>query len=229
MSLFRFNMGSSRRFGTPRSGTPRSGTPRLRTPRLRTPRTGTSRTGSMFNFGQNNKIVHHRNNKVNINNTTYHIWNRPLWIFIHTVCNKIPDDKEHVSLLYNYLKKLCIGIIPCHYCRKDATNYITKHNIAHDDKTSLILYFFNFHNHVNNKLKKRRFDKSILKVYDSVDTKILSRKVFPLLNLKSASSRNKIDAHNRQVKQFEAYYYSNIEFLLIRREEENEVVGEINN
>lgn len=83
-------------------------------------------------------------------------WGRPLWLFLHTFCEKIKSEvfiqkKEFIlSLIHGLLKSL-----PCPTCQKDTNNYLKKHNLFRiKTKENCIRYLVDFHNHVNNKLGK---------------------------------------------------------------------------
>ena len=86
-------------------------------------------------------------------------WGRPLWIFLHTFCEKIKPDiftqkrEKILSLLNSLLRSL-----PCPTCQKDTNQYLKRHNLFHiRTKDQCIQFFFNFHNHVNIKLKKPEY------------------------------------------------------------------------
>lgn len=86
-------------------------------------------------------------------------WGRPLWIFLHTFCEKIKPDvflqkKEKVlSLIYNLLQSL-----PCPNCQKDTNKYLKKHKLLHvNTKEECIQFLFDLHNYVNIKLNKPEF------------------------------------------------------------------------
>jgi hypothetical protein len=86
-------------------------------------------------------------------------WGTPLWLFIHLFCNLIHDSffiekRTHVLQLLHSL----LNTLPCPYCDKDTQIYLKKHDLFRvRTKTDLIQYFFDFHNHVNRKLKKSEF------------------------------------------------------------------------
>ena len=83
-------------------------------------------------------------------------WGRPLWIFLHTFCEKIKNEvfiqkKEFIlSLIHSMLTSL-----PCPTCQKDTNHYLKRHNIFQlKTKEHCIQYLIDFHNHVNIKLGK---------------------------------------------------------------------------
>lgn len=92
-------------------------------------------------------------------------WGRPLWIFIHTFCEKIKADiftqkrEKILSLIYSLLQSL-----PCSTCQKDTNKYLKKHNLHHvKTKEQCIQFMCDFHNHVNMKLGKPTYTN--LKIY----------------------------------------------------------------
>ena len=92
-------------------------------------------------------------------------WGRPLWIFLHTFCEKIKPDvftqkREMIlSLIHGLLQSL-----PCPTCQKDTNKYLKKYNLFQiRTKEQCIHYLFTFHNHVNVKLGKPEYNN--LKIY----------------------------------------------------------------
>jgi hypothetical protein len=168
-----------------------------------------------------------KNVNVNVNNTIYYSWNRPLWIFIHTLCNKVPDEKDSINTVFKYLEGLCTNIIPCLYCKNDSIAYFKIHKLQHSNKNALRMFFFNFHNHVNKKLKKQVFNNDILKLYDDVDIERFAKKVFPLLNMTIGFRKNTIIQHNKLVKVYETYFNTTIKALLKHKKEDVELENEI--
>jgi hypothetical protein len=86
-------------------------------------------------------------------------WGRPLWIFLHTFCEKIKPDvftqkrETILSLVDGLLKSL-----PCPTCQKDTNTYLKRHNLFHvRTKDQCIKYLFDFHNHVNVRLGKPEY------------------------------------------------------------------------
>ena len=87
-------------------------------------------------------------------------WGRPLWIFLHTFCEKIKPDvftqkREMIlSLIHGLLQSL-----PCPTCQKDTNKYLKKYNLFQiRTKEQCIHYLFTFHNHVNVKLGKPEYN-----------------------------------------------------------------------
>ena len=107
-------------------------------------------------------------------------WSHPTWNFLHTFVEKINKNyflnnkKEILELLISIM-----SILPCPTCRIDATNYMKK--IKPEiikNKEHLKKLFFQFHNYVNVKTKKREFDISILIKYENMSIYEVSKTFF---------------------------------------------------
>ena len=97
-------------------------------------------------------------------------WGVPTWYFMHTFAEKVNEDfyKKKASECFNMIKNICYNL-PCPYCRTHAIAYLKNTKIINvNTKEKLKFFLWNFHNVVSKNSKKRAFDKSILKQYESV-------------------------------------------------------------
>ena len=55
-------------------------------------------------------------------------WSIPTWYLLHGIAEKIKEDyyKEHKEDIIKILKDICYNL-PCPYCRKNAIQYLKKH------------------------------------------------------------------------------------------------------
>lgn len=85
-------------------------------------------------------------------------WGNAYWDLFHTLSYKLKVDAK-ANELYNHFYTLS-SILPCPICKKHAMEYLSKikKNSIHN-REALINLFFNFHNNVNEKLKKKQFSK----------------------------------------------------------------------
>ena len=79
------------------------------------------------------------------------IWGNATWNLLHTICEKIYDDKFANSKndMCKLITLICISV-PCPICREHATNYLKSNNIYQcNTKEKLKLFVFNLHNNAS--------------------------------------------------------------------------------
>lgn len=87
------------------------------------------------------------------------IWGPKIWVKIHLMSIDYYDKPTLYQKKWKLTQVSKIpSVIPCRICADDTLNYISS-NIdllyeALESRQKLILFFFNFHNYVNNKLNK---------------------------------------------------------------------------
>lgn len=95
------------------------------------------------------------------------IWGNATWNLLHTICEKVYDDKFTNSKndIFKLISLICISV-PCPICREHAIIFLKTNNI-YDCKTKdeLKRFVFNLHNHANINAKNNLFDTSILEQY----------------------------------------------------------------
>lgn len=97
------------------------------------------------------------------------IWGPITWNLLHTIAEKIYDDK-FTDAKKDVIRIILLTIqnIPCPICREHAEKYIKKHNInLCNNRKDLIMYIFNFHNEVSIQAKNQVFSNEILNKYKS--------------------------------------------------------------
>ena len=95
------------------------------------------------------------------------VWGNATWNLLHTICEKIYDDKFNNSKqdLFTLIKLICISV-PCPICRDHASTYLKMNQIEKcNSKEDLKMYVFNLHNNANLKAKNNQFDKNVLEQY----------------------------------------------------------------
>lgn len=82
-------------------------------------------------------------------------WGEPTWFFFHTLAEKIKEEKFNeirVEFL-NILSTICVNL-PCPDCATHAKQYLQEHKFNNiRTKEDLKMFFFVFHNYVNNRKK----------------------------------------------------------------------------
>ena len=101
-------------------------------------------------------------------------WGTPCWIFFHTLAEKIKPDYYLVQRdsLIRMINEIC-NLLPCPICSRDAHFYLKKVNFKTvPTKKEFIAMFIHFHNTVNLKLGKQKFN---MKFYDIYKKKNLNQ------------------------------------------------------
>ena len=96
-------------------------------------------------------------------------WSRPTWFFFHGFAEKINEQFYKVNYVkcFKYIIHNICKNLPCPICKYHASKYIKI--VKHKDintKQKLIQYLFIFHNSVNERVGKRKFEYNILKKYE---------------------------------------------------------------
>lgn len=98
------------------------------------------------------------------------LWGTPIWIFFHTLLQKIDDHKFSVlgQQIFDFIKKICV-LLPCPVCSVPTTKYLnsidfnTTIKSAHD----LRILMWDYHNTVNKKRGEPNFPQENLSVYSN--------------------------------------------------------------
>lgn len=89
------------------------------------------------------------------------IWGSSVWYLFHSLAEKISEEGYNnlKNELCNLIQTICFNL-PCIECAKHATEYTKKTLNAKllPTKDHLKIYLFNFHNSVNERLKKQSFN-----------------------------------------------------------------------
>lgn len=102
-------------------------------------------------------------------------WGIPTWIFLHTLIAKVkPDKYDHIKVeLLQYITSIC-NLLPCPTCREHASNYMERIKIFMlPTLDSFKKMLFDFHNHVNFRLKKKIYTYDYLSIYDNLKFSII--------------------------------------------------------
>ena len=101
-------------------------------------------------------------------------WGSNIWIFLHTFSVKIKNElfNENKLMILSFIE-LIFTNLPCTICKKDSLLYFNQKKETINSKNDLILFIFDFHNNVNLKLDKKKFDFSIIERYYLCDVNII--------------------------------------------------------
>ena len=98
--------------------------------------------------------------------------NGPLtWMMLHTFSVKIKPETylDNKIEIINFIREIYINY-PCSICKRESLNYLDKYDKSLDTQEDLKNYLYDFHLHINIKLYKKYYDKSILDKYNKTDT-----------------------------------------------------------
>tara|TARA_Y100000389_G_scaffold47363_2_gene42426 strand:+ start:3041 stop:3502 length:462 start_codon:yes stop_codon:yes gene_type:complete len=98
-------------------------------------------------------------------------WAIPTWKIFHGIAEKIDETyyNQNYKFVFGIIKYICNNL-PCPYCRKEASFIIDRVKVdSVNTKERFKNYMFNFHNIVNQKLRKKVFSKEYLKNYEKVN------------------------------------------------------------
>lgn len=98
-------------------------------------------------------------------------WGNTIWYLFHGLIHNLDDNKfNEFKEDFLYIFKTISNNLPCPDCSKDAKEVISKTNFnIINSKIEMEKYIFNFHNHVNKKLKKKEFEFYQLEMYKKIN------------------------------------------------------------
>ena len=117
----------------------------------------------------NNRTSERSNFAPRQSTTSKSLWGRPLWFSLHYGALNYPDNPtdEIRNMMVGFILGLPV-MIPCDECKNHAYNYIQgKKSQLYDiteNKELLFRFWWEFHNHVNNKSGKQQI--SLAEAYD---------------------------------------------------------------
>jgi hypothetical protein len=146
-------------------------------------------------------------------------WGIPTWIFLHTLIAKVnPDKYDTIKIeLLKYVTSIC-NILPCPTCREHASTYIKKIKIQFlPNLDSFKRMLFDFHNHVNFRLKKKIYTYDYLSIYDNLNFAVIFNAFSIEFTKPLHDTRYISDVMFRQRKVFEIkeWLFKNKESLLL--------------
>jgi hypothetical protein len=96
-------------------------------------------------------------------------WGPPLWLFFHTLAEKVDETKFDVlgPQIFNLIRKIC-SCLPCPDCSNHATTFLNKVKMnTISTKENLKMMLFYFHNTVNKRTNKPVFPGDGLSIYST--------------------------------------------------------------
>jgi hypothetical protein len=99
-------------------------------------------------------------------------WGEPTWIFLHTIAEKIKDDRFPAirEQLLQKINMICRNL-PCPDCSAHSSKYLDAINFRTIvTKQDLKLFLWNFHNEVNKRKNVAISDRNVLEKYSTANT-----------------------------------------------------------
>ena len=102
--------------------------------------------------------------------TSPNVWGPRIWRFIHTLIEKLKFDSD-ASTLFRVLKQIVFNL-PCPSCSRHANLFLMKNQREITNKEELKELFFMFHNFVNAKTGKSKFEYKNVRNYKDVNVEL---------------------------------------------------------
>lgn len=98
------------------------------------------------------------------------LWGPHVWNFLHIFCEKIKNEEflSKKDKIYSVIHSICVNL-PCPECSEDATNLLNSFSLQNNvkNKTDLKMYLYHFHNKINAKLNKDKYNLESLERYST--------------------------------------------------------------
>ena len=144
------------------------------------------------------------------------IWARYTWCLFHILAEKIKDEYVYTEIVkLQEIIFMIVSILPCPECREHGKKYLQQEikqnrfgNI--NDKNTLKIFLYNFHNIVNSKTKKNTVNLDVLKQYANINLLFILdqwNKYFKLYTIDQYTIREESD--RKKKKSFILNYLKN--------------------
>ena len=139
-------------------------------------------------------------------------WGNATWYLFHTLAYKLKEEhSDEVPALLTHFVGICRNL-PCPSCASHATTTLAVANTSLvKDRDTLIRFLFEFHNMVNARANKDKFNMNQHdELYSRARTGLVVRNFLSVMSGNANNSRLMMDALSRQrcIKRFEEYIYA---------------------
>ena len=144
------------------------------------------------------------------------VWGPATWSMLHCLVLRIKDDATNIEQIKNLIAYICDNL-PCPYCASHARTIIQKSNFTGiKDILSLRVFVFQFHNKVNEKLKKPQMEYSEhLEKYKNINLIMVINTFIKAFNNNSGTTMMLYSFHKKQVIEQVRNYFKNYASLYI--------------
>jgi len=144
------------------------------------------------------------------------VWGPATWTMLHCLVLKIKDDANNIEQLKTMISSICENL-PCPYCASHARTILQKSNFSRiQDVLSLRVFIFQFHNKVNEKLKKPQMEYSAhLERYKNSNLVDVINTFIQAYNNNSGTTMMLYSFHKKQVTQQLRNYFKSYAHLYV--------------
>lgn len=144
------------------------------------------------------------------------VWGPATWTMLHCLVLKIKDDANNIEQLKSMISSICENL-PCPYCASHARSILQKSNFSRiQDMLSLRVFVFQFHNKVNEKLKKPQMEYSEhLERYKNSNLVDVINTFIQAYNNNSGTTMMLYSFHKKQVTQQLRNYFKSYAHLYV--------------
>ena len=147
------------------------------------------------------------------------VWGPATWSMLHCLVLKLKDEtpKETIEYVKDIILSICYNL-PCPYCAAHARSVIEKSDYTRiNDLLTLKVFIFNFHNKVNEKLKKQNMDySSHLEKYKNVKLIDVVNTFIKVFNNNNGTTMMLYSFHKSQVTQkIKKYFRENAQLYIL--------------
>jgi hypothetical protein len=144
------------------------------------------------------------------------VWGPATWTMLHCLVLKIKDDANNIEQLKTMISSICENL-PCPYCASHARSILQKSNFSRiQDILSLRVFVFQFHNKVNEKLKKPQMEYSEhLERYKNSNLVDVINTFIQAYNNNSGTTMMLYSFHKKQVTQQLRNYFKSYAHLYV--------------
>ena len=145
-------------------------------------------------------------------------WGPPIWIFFHTLAEKINPDKfnEVFPTLFNFITRIC-RVLPCPDCSQHATQFLSRVNPQGvRDKNDFKNIMHIFHNAVNRRKNKPPFEVAGLETMYKNNNVVVSYNNFVSVFHTRGNMKLLAESFQRKLvlNDFKRWFLQNIHFFL---------------
>jgi len=128
------------------------------------------------------------------------VWGPATWAMLHCLVLKIKDDANNIEEIKTLITSICDNL-PCPYCTAHAKEIIKKSNFLKiKDLLTLKVFVFQFHNKVNEKLKKPEMEYSQhLEKYKNINLVEVINTFIKVFNNNGGTTMMLYSFHKKQV------------------------------
>jgi hypothetical protein len=144
------------------------------------------------------------------------VWGPATWTMLHCLVLKIKDDANNIEQLKTMISSICENL-PCPYCASHARTIIQKSNFNRIQYIlTLRVFVFQFHNKVNEKLKKPQMEYSEhLERYKNSNLVDVINTFIQTYNNNSGTTMMLYSFHKKQVTQQLRNYFKSYAHLYV--------------